>query len=406
MDKSVGYISISHRTASIAQREVYHISAEEKLTLADLVRQTFPDIAGLFILSTCNRTEIYFESATTNGKELRNFFIAHKAKQGNESQKRLFNHSHTTKDTVRHLLEVSSGLASSVLGDAEIVHQIKKAYQFSIAHNLQGSLLERAMQSVFKGHKRISNETHFRDGTTSIAYKSLKVIGEIFGKEVSKSKKILLIGTGDIVMQLLKYNSKFNFNRIYIANRTEERANKISTEYHCRTYGWHNVVNNDFEDFDVIISAVSNCHHLIKTIKSTSQKLVLIDLALPGNINNNLARESHILFHDLDTISNEMEDTKEKRNAAISQVDTIIDEELSSFMDWYQGAVLRAFLAEYKSRVNQKVLRYFEARREDFNQQMILTITNRIIRKSIKQNEEAIEFEDMDAVISEQASYL
>ena len=101
-----------------------------------------------------------------------------------------------------------------MLGDAEIIHQIKKAYHFSIAHKLQGSLLERALQTVFKTHKRISNETAFRDGTTSVAYKSLKVIRDCYSKTDAKSKKILFIGAGDIVKQLYKYNNKFNYNNI------------------------------------------------------------------------------------------------------------------------------------------------------------------------------------------------
>ncbi len=406
MDKSIRYISISHKTAPVAQREVYHISEEEKITLADLIRHSFPDIIGLFLLSTCNRTEIYFESTTTSATVFRDFFIDLKGLQKTKSHAQLFHYSNTTEDAVRHLLEVSSGLASSVLGDAEIVHQIKKAYQFSIAYKLQGSLLERAMQTIFKGHKRISNETHFRDGTTSIAYKSLKVISDTFSKEASKSKKILFIGTGNIVMQLLKYNSKFNFNTIFIANRTVERAIKVCREHHCKTYEWSKVLKNDFEDFDVIISAASNCHHLIKKMKSTSQNILLIDLALPSNINNQLAREKRILFYDLDTISIEMADTKEKRLAAISKVDTIIEEELLTFINWHQGAQLRMFLNEYKSKVNQKVRDYFEAESEDYDLQVVKTVTDRVVRKSIKQTKEVMDFEDMDALIAEQASYL
>ncbi len=256
---------------------VYCISEEEKIKIADRIRHHFPDIIGLFLLSTCNRTEIYFESLNTSSEALLDFFIDHKAIGNAESQVPLFIYGNTTKETVRHLLDVSSGLASSVLGDAEIIHQIKKAYQFSIWHKLQGSLLERAMQTVFKAHKRISNETKFRDGSTSLAYKTLKVVSDTFTKTQCKSKKILLIGTGEIATQLLKYNSKFNFNTIYIANRTLERAINLSTKYNCKTYEWQKVVNNEFDDFDVIISAVSNCHHLIKKIESTSKHLLLIE---------------------------------------------------------------------------------------------------------------------------------
>ena len=141
MNKSFRYISISHKTASVAQREDYHISEEEKNSLTKLICNSFPDIAGLFLLSTCNRTEIYFESAITSAKELCDFFINLKVTGSTNASKRLFRYSNVTEETVRHLLEISSGLASSVIGDAEIIHQIKKAHQFSIAHQPEFSIL-------------------------------------------------------------------------------------------------------------------------------------------------------------------------------------------------------------------------------------------------------------------------
>ncbi len=176
MNKSLRYISISHKTASIAQREVFHILEVQRSELVTGICSAFSDISGLLLLVTCNRTEIYFESMNTSASLFLDYFINSIPAEKNEMTKFLFDKSDNTERTVKQLLEVTSGLLSSVLGDAEIVHQIKKSYQFSIENKLQGSLLERAMQTVFKSHKRISNETHFRDGTTSVAYKSLKAL--------------------------------------------------------------------------------------------------------------------------------------------------------------------------------------------------------------------------------------
>jgi glutamyl-tRNA reductase len=404
MEKSIRFISISHKTASVSQREVYCISEEEKIFLADRIRHNFPDIIGLFLLSTCNRTEIYFESSNTSCAALLDFFIDQKAIEKAELQAPLFTEGNTTKESLRHLLEVSSGLASSVIGDAEIIHQIKKAYQFSIRHKLQGSLLERAMQTVFRAHKRISNETNFRDGSTSLAYKALKVVSDTFTKTHCTSKKILLIGTGEIVTQVLKYNSKFNFNSIYIANRTLARAIQLSEKYSCKTYEWQKVVNNEFDDFDVIISAVSNCHHLIKNIRSTSKHVLLIDLALPGNIDWRRAQKKHMVFYDLDTITVELEDAKERRSAAITQVKSIIVDELASFMKWHEEGTLRLILADYKIQVNTKVEAYFEKHAAELDKKIIPIITNQIIRKTLKHKKKKIDFEGIEAFIVEKVS--
>lgn len=407
MNKSLRYISISHKRASVAQREIYHIPEEEKKGLVALIRTTFPDIAGLLLLVTCNRTEIYFESVTTSAPALCDFLVHIKTTDSGKITKQLFNYKDTTEETVRHLLKVSSGLASSVMGDAEIVHQIKKAYQFSMALNLQGSLLERAMQTVFKSHKRISNETLFRDGTTSMAYKALKVINHTYDRSSAKGKKILFIGAGDIVKQLFKYNSKFNFSNIYIGNRTEEKAIALAEKHQARVYDWNKVLANDFQGFDVIIGAASNCANLVKDIPAAGpDQILLIDLAVPGNINKTLSHNKNVSLYDLDTISEDLEDTKEKRMAAIGKVGEIITEELSSYKEWLQGAPLRTFLAEYKIIVNQKVMDYFETGSEEYNLQAVKTVTDRVIRKLKRKATASMPPEEMDAVIAQQASFL
>ncbi len=406
MDKLLRYISISHKTASVVQREVYHIPEEEKENLVSMIRATFSDITGLLLLVTCNRTEIYFESVHTTSGSLRNFLISKTVGKG-ETSEQLFSCGDTTEKTVKHLLKVASGLDSSVLGDVEIIHQIKKAYQFSIGCNLQGSLLERAMQTVFKSHKRISNETLFRDGTTSVAYKALKMISHTYDTSSAKEKKILFIGAGDIVKQLFKYNSKFNFTNIYVGNRTEKKAITLAKKYRAKVYSWKKVLANDFMDFDVIIGAASNCTDLVKTLPASKiDPVLLIDLAVPCNINKDLSRNENVLLYDLDTISMDLEDTREKRMAAIGKVKEIIVEELLVYTQWLQSAPLRAFLAEYKILVNQKVIDYLETDSEEYDLQMIKTVTDRVIRKVKRQTSPAMSLEEMEAAIAEQVSFL
>jgi len=405
MDKSLRYISISHKTASIAQREEFHIPVVERSELVAGFCSTFSDISGLLLLVTCNRTEIYFESKNTFASQFLDFFINSIPVKIDESTKSLFEYSDKTEDTVRHLLEVTSGLLSSVLGDAEIVHQIKKSYQFSIEHKLQGSLLERAMQTVFKSHKRISNDTHFRDGTTSVAYKSLKVFSNTFDKTSLKTKKILFIGAGDIVKQLFKYNSKFKFSNIYVSNRTEEKARILSNLHQCRVFPWDKVQKNDFKGFDVIISAASNCPQLIKKVPNNNNKTLLIDLAIPCNIDRSIVNKDYIVFHDLDSISVDLEETKEQRIAAIGKVKLILAEELSTYTEWLQEAPLRAFLAEYKILVNQKVVQYFDANSQELNKQHVKTITDRVVRKLRKRTLRPISTKDMEDAVAEQGVF-
>lgn len=403
MNKSFRYISISHNTASTIQREKYHISEEEKETLTTLICDSFTDISGLFVLATCNRTEIYFEAIHTTSNSVLSLLMTFKLVTISEAEKTLFYSSNETESTIKHLLEVSSGLESLVFGDAEIISQIKKAHQFSMTHKLQGSLLERALQTVFKTHKRISNETNFRDGTTSVAYKSLKVIRQSFECASVKSKKILFIGAGDIVKQLFKYNSKFNYNNIHISNRSEEKAIILSQTNKCKTYPWPNVLSNNFDDFDVVISAASNCPNLIKTIIPLTKKTLLVDLAVPCNIDKNLAKESLVIFHDLDSISVELEETKEHRLAATAEVRTIIFEEIEAYNEWLEGAALRALLAEFKINLNNKVQTYFTSNLDDSN---IKLVTNQVMKKLIINHQISASPDVIDKLIFNEISLL
>lgn len=405
MKKTVRYISISHETATVLQRERYFIPDADKGNIIGSICEKFTDISGLLLLVTCNRTEIYFEAEASPASAVCDHFMALKAGPDKKGDKKLFKQSDDTRTTVHHLLKVSSGLSSQVTGDAEIVHQIKKAYLYSIEMKLQGSLLERAMQTVFRAHKRISNETAFRDGTTSVAYKSLKVVSENFRGSHAATKKILLIGSGDIVRQVLKYNAKFNFQNISLSNRTRENAVSLAERHGCALYEWEQVVQNEFDDFDVIISAVSNCRHLIRQIAPSGKKRILIDLALPGNINSGLASLDGISFYDLDAISAELEETKDKRVSAIGQVNNIIAEELKAYADWYRDAPLRAFLAEYKIELTRKIEAYYEEQDAAYTDETIATVSHRVMRKLMQGGRTKMPAEVLDTMIREHAVF-
>ena len=404
MTKVLRFISVSHKNANVTQREKFYISEEDKPHIVAFLSSKFQDITGLLLLVTCNRTELYFESVSTSTNELRDAFIHYKKLHRSVNQD-LFIVSDTTETTVKHLLKVASGLDSKVLGDAEIIYQIKKAYQFSITHHLQGSLLERSMQSVFKCHKRISNETHFRDGTTSVAYKSLKMIHDVFGKEKAHEAKILIIGAGDIVNQLFKYNSKFNFSHIYISNRTKSKALSLLDKYFGTWYEWTKVLENKFEDFDVIIAAVGNCHHLIKSIDDHTGKRLIIDLALPGNIAPAITNTANTIFCDLDTISHELEETKDQRLAAMQLVEVIQDEELNEYEKWLEVAPMREILSNYKTTLNGKVISYLEAHETIVDEKKVKLVTDRVMRNLLKEPNLYIPDDTINTLIEEQAYF-
>ena len=394
------YLSISHHTAPVSRRERFHLDEAEKMRLTDALRKSCPDLNALLILVTCNRTELYFETADTRAVQVRDFFLNWKLGEIRSEDQVDFRISDETDDTVRHLLSVAAGLKSSVLGDAEIIHQIKKSYHHSLEQNLQGSLLERCVQTLFRSHKRISNETGFRDGTTSTAYKALKLIGDTFGSEAS-NKKILFVGSGDIVRQLFKYNTKFGYQNIYVTNRTEARAQKLADAFKVNFWAWDRLLANELESFDVIISAASHCPSLIAGGIRTDRQVLLVDLAVPGNIDGALRRQPNVVLEDLDSIGASLQQNRDTRTAATESVREIVEEEWGLYLDWYRLQPFRSLMASRKEKVLKQLNRSKVREAAKRSGVEISELANRIMRKALKQPEALHNDDKLFKLISE-----
>lgn len=356
MKSELRFLSLSHRQAPVALRQRYSLPEQVQEPLARQIQDEFPDIRGLLILTTCNRFECWFESASTRAATLRDYLIS--ALEGpsfQQSCRERFELSDQTQATVNHLFRVAAGLESAVLGDAEILHQIKRAFLKSASWKLQGSLLERSLQSIFRLHKRISNETAFRDGTTSTAYKALKTIADEFGPDAAADKKILLVGAGDIIGQVLKYNDKFGFSNLYLTNRTEARAQAMASTYGIQPWPWARLNAGELGSFDAIISAVSHVPGLISSGWAGDRKVVLIDLAVPGNIAPQQKLGKLVSLYDLDAIAAQLQHTRETRLEAAGRVAEILAEEQALFQQWFNKQPLRSKLAAWKPRVRAAV---------------------------------------------------
>ena len=405
METTLRAISISHLSAPVRERERFYFPESEKEAFAEKSRERFQDICGLMLLVTCNRTEVYFESVSTTSTEFLDFLLQYMGGERKAGDSELFTCTDSTEKTAFHLLQVSSGLLSKVLGDAEIIAQIKKSYQFSIQLKMQGSLLERAMQMVFRNHKRIRNETHFRDGTTSLAYKSLKIVVQHFGKEEMDDKKILFIGAGSIVKQLFKYNGKFKFRNIWVSNRTESNANTLIRRYGCKFFDWKRVLANDFGDFDVIVGAAGNSMHLIREVNPLKKERLMIDLGLPSNIDPALGKRPEITLFDLDAISTDLENAKAQRAMSVTAVRNINKEELDSFQDWLDDSALRNMLSRQKIFIQRNTEGYLKKRMNVIDPQKVDIVTRRVIRKLYHQKCRSTTEAHISNLIAEQAVF-
>jgi glutamyl-tRNA reductase len=331
------YFSIAHQQANATVRQLFSLSEEEQQLLYKQLTEVYPDLLSMLILTTCNRVEVYFEASETTASQLRDYFIQFKGlAHQRDIYKRYFRLSDQTLKTSHHLMRVANGLESRIMGDAQIIRQVKLAYQQALKRGLQGKLLERSMQVAFRLHKRISNETSFRSGTLSFAYLSLKSIAAFFGREYLPQKKLLILGAGDISGEVAKYSAKFSFKEVAITNRTAARAALLAGQYQLHTYSWQLAEENSFGDFDAIISCVSNRQGLLKakSFDKCTKPMILLDLAMPQNIEKPLVSNPKLCIQDLDNLLAIKTGHAQQRKEAQQDAERLLQDELASFSQW------------------------------------------------------------------------
>jgi glutamyl-tRNA reductase len=390
---SVKLIAISHETAELAQRAVFHLNEKEKQEFITGVKEAF-DINGILILATCNRTEIYFETNQTSTQEVLEYLLAFKNVlrsteyvSRNTYYENYFTLIDNTKGTIKHLLEVVSGLRSLVVGDMQIISQFKDAFLHCQNIGMQGQVLERMVQSVFKMHKRIQNETDFRKGSASTSYLALTAARQHFGKVNLATKKVLLIGAGEIIQDVAKYSEKFHFDSITLINRTKAKAEVIAAEYDFLIENWKNL-NQAVADADIIISGVSNQTNLVtktKELENFDGTKLFIDLGMPANIDANLATNPNFKLINIDQLNTKSEQVETNRQDAIDAVLMIIDTELATFQKWLNRLPANQSLGKLKNHIHNLLVQEMNTTFGHLPEADRLKLINRLSQQLIKQ---------------------
>ncbi len=288
-------------------------------------------ISQLFVLSTCNRTEIYgfAEDANELGKLLCT---------QTQGTLQYFTESCYTKSglqAVEHLFNVAAGLDSQILGDYEIVGQIKQAIKFSRQYSLLGAYLDRLVNEVLQASKKIRTDTALSGGTVSVSFAAVQYIKQHF-KQVA-GKKILLVGTGKIGGNTCKNIVDYlPGTTVTLMNRTTDKASRLAEQYALLYSGIENM-QQCINEADIIMVATHAEEPVIKKIHFENvAKKIIIDLSVPCNVAADVIEVKGITLVNVDELGKIKDETLKKRTLEIPKVKTIIAEHISSFMEWYQ----------------------------------------------------------------------
>jgi len=382
-------VSINHRSAPVEIREALHLNDDEITSfLKDLK-------AGMvtegFILSTCNRTEIYGipNDASVNFHHFQKFLTDRK-NISDLTEKNFQNYF--SCGAVNHLFKISAGIDSLLIGDNQILGQIKEAFQKAENTDLAGFLLKRVFDSAIKVGKRAKTETEISDGAITVSYAAVQLIEKIFSNLNKKSA--LVIGTGESGEIAAKHLRDKGIGNLAVTNRTIEKAERVSEQLHAKILPFQ-FFKEYVQDYDIIISATSAPEYMLSydDIKNAMRKrnnasTVIMDIAVPRDVDPKVRDIDNVFYHDIDSLKIIVEQNMKKRQGEIPKVQKIIMEELVSLFGWYNSLEitptiksLRDHFEEIRSEELNKQKNKFS--QEDFDKLDILT--KRIINKLLHQ---------------------
>lgn len=379
-------IGISHRTASIEVREKIWFSQENvRSILPELKQEGYNECV---LISTCNRTELYYVAAESSANESPAWRRLAAPKQAQDVLKEEHFYSLQSVNAVKHLYRLASGVDSMVLGDVQILAQIKSAFGLAQELGTTGPLLNKLFATALHIGKRVRSETEIGDGAVSVGYAAAELASKIF-RDLS-TRTALLIGAGETGELTAKHLRGHNLGTLLITNRTRERAEVLSTRLNGTVIDF-DLLKSYLPRVDIIISSIA-----VPTAILTKDDLresmrhrgndpaIIIDLGVPRNIDPEACSISNVFLHDIDSLNHIVDKNLKRRMAELPNVNEIILEELISFYRWYNSLELTPTIQALRNRFEEIRLSEVEKYYHHFSpelQKEIGIVTRRIVNK-------------------------
>ena len=374
-------IGLNYKKADAVIRGNFSLDAVAMENL--LVQAKAQDLDGLLVTSTCNRTELH--GFAQHPFQLIKLLCDNT--QGTIEEFQEVAYVYKNNDAISHLFRVGTGLDSQILGDFEIISQLKQSFNRSKRHDIANPFIERLTNSVIQASKRIKNETEISTGATSVAFASVQYILKNVDDIINKN--ILLFGTGKIGRNTCENLIKQTNNpHITLINRTKTKAEKIAGKFNLlvKDYG---DLQSEIRNCDVLVVATgAQSPTISKELIYTKKPLLILDLSIPKNVANDVSELENVTVIHLDHLSQMTDDTLERRKQFIPQAEGIIEEIKSEFVQWLETRKFAPVIKALKKKLNtmkEEELDYHSKKLSDFNSEQADVISDRIIQKITKQ---------------------
>ncbi|SDD42310.1 glutamyl-tRNA reductase [Algoriphagus faecimaris] len=380
-------LSLSHKTAPVQIREL--IALDERSIHSILLKlKEFFSMNDALILSTCNRTEVYYSHDLDLSTEIVKLIGLEKGMSDVVNYLEYFEIFNEDQDAIQHLFRVAMGLEAQVVGDIQISNQVKRAYQAAADLDMAGPFLHRLMHTIFFTNKRIVQETAFRDGAASLSYATIELIESLTSN--TYQPRILLIGVGEIGEDVAKNMVYLPDAKVKITNRTYSKAEEIAVEMGFEVVPFEDCMEA-MQEADVIVSSIHRddpfiTKKLISKFEIQSYKL-LVDLSVPRSIETTVEDVPGVILYNVDNIRSKATEALEKRLSSIPNVESIIEESIEEFYSWKKEMMVSPTINKLKQSLEQirqeELSRYLKnSTEEEFA--IIDKITKSMMQKILK----------------------
>ncbi len=385
----IGLFGLNHKSAPIEVREKFVFCEEDIKRFVPLLKAK--GVLGAVVLSTCNRTEIYFELEETNRAS--DFdIVGDTLIEYRKVSPEVRTHFYQMKndDAVRHLFRVISGLDSMALGEYQVVSQIKDAFSICRQYEHCSSVLYKLFHDALKTGKQVRTETSLNKGAVSISYAGV----ELAGKKLKKlsSHAVLLIGAGQTGELTLLNLIKKECTQFTVVNRTQEKAIELADKYHCKV-GNLDELDELLKSHDIVITSTASKKPLIsrelvnKAMEARNHRpLFFIDLSVPRNVAKEVGELDHVFVYDIDALNGVIEDNLEKRKGQIIHAEAIIEEAVGEFSIWHSNQALAPTFQNITKRfqeVNKNLLHGFLKNQKETDYEKAAVYADLITKKFI-----------------------
>jgi len=333
-------VGLSHKTAPIEIREKLTFPAHRQADALSLCCSG-EHVAEAVILSTCNRTEIY--AVTTGGDEGVDAVIDFIADYHDLDRHELVRYLYITRGeaVVRHLFRVVASLDSMVIGEAQILGQVKEAYEHAFDNGASGRAFNRLFRQSFEVGKRVRTETEIGENAVSISYAAVELARKVF--DSLEGRTILVLGAGKMSELTAKHLVCNGVKAVLVANRTYERAVELAERFEGEAIRYDDLFTR-MAEADILISSTAAQNYVITrddvaaTLKSRGGRpLFLIDIAVPRDIDPAVNELSNVFVYDIDDLNGVVESNLEERMREARRAEVIIDEEIATFVSWLES---------------------------------------------------------------------